>query len=187
MTRSLDTIQDEILVLAAQTGNTAAFEAILRRWLPIMRRHAIRLTGDADAAEEISQETCLALVGALARLHDPARARGWMLRIVTHKAADWVRRRHRDRRLARDIQDREPRAVPGDLQNESDSDERAGLLRSACMNLPTELRAVVSLYYGEEMPVAMIAEVLGAPTGTIKSRLHEARARLKALLERNCA
>ena len=55
------------------------------------------------------------------------------------------------------------------------------------MHLPTELRAVVSLYYGEGLPVAVIAEALGAPTGTIKSRLYEARAQLKALLERNSA
>src|SRR5688572_29004634 len=97
MTRSFETIQDEILVLAAQAGDAAAFEAILRRWLPVMRRHAARLTGDAVAAEDVAQEACLALVSALAHLHDPARAHGWMLRIVTHKAADWVRRRRRDR------------------------------------------------------------------------------------------
>jgi RNA polymerase sigma-70 factor (ECF subfamily) len=187
MTRSFDTIQDEILVLAAQAGDAAAFEAILRRWLPLMRRHAARLTGDSDAVEEVSQESCLALVGALAGLQDPASARGWILRIVTHKAADWVRRRQRDRELIRTIQNREPRAVPNDLQRESESHERAALIRAACMHLPTELRAVVSLYYGEGLPVAVIAEALGAPTGTIKSRLHEARAQLKALLERNSA
>ncbi len=187
MTRSFETIQDEILVIAAQAGDAAAFEAILRRWLPVMRRHAARLTGDAAAAEEVSQEACLALIGALTHLHDPARAHGWMLRIVTHKAADWVRRRRRDRQLTRAIQNREPRAVPSDLQSESESHERAALIRAACMHLPTELRAVVSLYYGEGMSVAMIAEALGAPAGTIKSRLHGARVQLKALLERNSA
>ena len=53
------------------------------------------------------------------------------------------------------------------------------------MCLPTELRAVVSLFYGEGMSVAAIAEGLSVPAGTIKSRLHAARAELKTLLERN--
>jgi len=185
MPRSFKTIQDEILVLRAQAGDAAAFEAIVRRWLPIMRRHAARLTGDAQAVEDVCQEASLALVGALTHLHDPARAHGWMLRIVTHKAADWVRRQRRDRQLTRTIQNREPRAVPSDLLSESESHERAALIRAACFHLPTDLRAVVSLYYGEGMSVAVIAEGLGAPSGTIKSRLHEARAQLKALLERN--
>jgi len=187
MTRSFETVQDEVLVLAAQAGDAAAFETILRRWLPIMRRHAERLTGDAAAAEDVSQEACLALVGALARLHDPALAHGWMLRIVTHKAVDWVRRRRRDRELTRTIQNREPRTAPSDFQSESGSHERAALIRATCMQLPTDLRALVSLYYGEGMSVAVLAEALGAPAGTIKSRLHEARAQLKALLERNSA
>lgn len=185
MTRSSDTIQDEILILAAQSGDTAAFEALLRRWLPFMRRHAARLTGDAAAAEDVSQEACLALVRALRHLHDPARGYGWMLRIVTNKAADWVRRRRRDRKLTRTIQNREPRTDSSDLDSEDESRERAALIRAACLQLPTELRTLVSLYYGEGMSVAVIAAALGAPVGTIKSRLHEARAQLKTILERN--
>lgn len=78
----------------------------------------------------------------------------------------------------RTIQNREPRTAPSDLQNESESHERAALIRGACQQLPTELRAVVSLYYGEGMSIAVIAAGLGIPVGTIKSRLHEARAQL---------
>jgi len=184
MTRSFDTIQDEILVLAAQAGDRGAFEALLRRWLPVMRRHAVRLTGDAAAADDVCQEACLALVAGLKGLRDPATAHGWMLRIVTHKAADWVRRRRRDRQLVQTIRNREPSAAPSDSLCEGDSQERAALIRAACLHLPTDLRAVVSLFYGEGMSVAMIAAGLGVPVGTIKSRLHEARAQLKALLER---
>ncbi len=187
MTRSFDTIQDEILVLAAQAGHAAAFEALLRRWLPVMRRHATRLTGDATAAEDVSQEACLALVGALRHLHDPARAYGWMLRIVTHKAADWVRHRQRDRQLTRATQNHEPRHAPSDPGGDIESREQAALIREACLHLSTDLRAVLSLYYGEGMSVAALAGALDAPTGTIKSRLHQARAQLKSLLERTSA
>lgn len=187
MMRTFETIEDEILILAAQAGDSAAFEAILQRWLPIMRRHAARLTGDSIAAEDVAQEACLALVGALSHLQDPARARGWMLRIVTHKATDWVRRRQRDRQLTRTLQNREPTSIPSDLQSKNDSHEQAVLIRNACMCLPADLRAVVSLFYGEGMSIVAIADGLGVPVGTIKSRLHAARAELKTLLERNVA
>lgn len=187
MTRSVGTVLEEMLVLSAQAGDSAALEELLRRWLPLMRRHAARVTGDAGAAEDVAQDTCLALVGALTRLRDPARARAWMLRIVTHKSADWVRRRQRDRQLNRDIQNREPRGPARDIQSTSGSQEQAARIRAACLHLPIHLRAVVSLYYGEGMPVAAIGEALGAPEGTIKSRLHEARAQLKTLLERDSA
>lgn len=187
MTRSCGTIEDEILVLAAQAGDARAFEALLRRWLPVMQRHAARLTGDAMAADDVCQEACLALVAGLRRLDDPARARGWMLRIVTNKAADWVRRRQKDRELTRTLQNHEPRASPSDLLHGAESLERSALIRAACMNLPTALRALVSLYYGEGLPVGAIAEALGVPAGTVKSRLHQARTELRAHLERNQA
>jgi len=190
MNRSLETICDEILVLAAQSGDAAAFEALLRRWLPVMRRHAFRLTGNAAAAEDVSQDACLALVSALKHLHDPARAHGWMLRIVTHKAADWVRHQRRDRQLTRTIQSREPctpSPAVNDAQSDSETHERASQIRAACMLLPIDLRAIVSLYYGENMSIASIAQAMDVPLGTVKSRLHEARAQLKAFLERTSA
>lgn len=187
MARTTDTIHDELLVLAAQGGDAAAFEALLRRWLPVMLRHAARVTGDAAAAEDVAQEAGLALVGALGRLRDPAGAQAWALRIVTNKAVDWVRRRRRDRALTRTVQNREPRTPPSDCEGDRDSSERTALVRAACLRLPPDLRALVSLYYGEEMPVAAIAAGLGVPVGTVKSRLHEARAQLRTLLERNPA
>jgi len=183
MVRSADTIHGESLVLAAQTGEIAAFEGLLRRWLPIMRRHAERLTGDGTAAEDVSQESCLAVARGLRRLDDPALADAWMLRIVTNKAADWVRRRQRDRRLRQAIENREPRSTCGDSHGDLESGDRAARIRAACRGLPVELRAVVSLYYGEGLTVAAVAAALGVPAGTIKSRLHDARAQVRAFLE----
>lgn len=192
MTRSLEIIEDEMLVLRAQAGDAGAFEALLRRWLPVIRRHASRLTGEAGvggAGEDVAQEACLAVAAGLRGLHDPARAYGWMLRIVTNKAADWVRRRGRDRELKRGLEDREPRGGGGggDLLERAESRERAEMIRAACGRLPMEMRALVSLYYGEGLSVGALAEVMGVPVGTVKSRLHEAREQLRVILERSGA
>lgn len=185
MSRPFDTVQDELLVLAAQAGDVDAFEALVRRWLPVMRRHAARLTGDPAGAEDVVQDSCLAICAGLRRIDDPATAPGWMLRIVTHKAADWVRRRRRDRDLARAPQNLEPRPTPSDPSHGTDAMHRTAAIRAACMSLPEELRAVVSLYYGEGLPIAAVAAGTGTPEGTVKSRLHEARRQLKSILERN--
>jgi len=184
MSRSADTIHEEILVLAVQAGEVAALETLVRKWLPIIRRHSCRMTGDAVGAEDVAQEALLALVSTLSRLDDPTSARAFMLRLVTHKAADWIRRRQRDRALTRTIRDRQPRAHSIDSVRTDETIDRAALIRAACQQLPPDLRAVVSLYYGESLAVAEIALTLGVPSGTVKSRLHDAREQLRPLLER---
>lgn len=185
MPRSAHSIQDELLVLAAQAGDGPAFEALLRRWLPALRRHAERLTGDRAAAEDVTQEACVAIARGLARVDDPALAGAWMLRIVTHKAADWLRRGQRDRRLRRSVAQREPRGGAARDQEPLEREDRMARVRAACRDLPLEMRSLVSMYYGEGMTVAAVAAALAVPAGTIKSRLHDAREQVRAFLERS--
>ena len=184
--RSVDQIQDELLVLEAQRGEIDAFETLLRRWLPIMTRHAYRLTGDRDGAADVTQETCLAITRGLRRLDDPARFAPWALRIVSNKAADWVRRRQRQRRMQESLESREPRAVLSDFTggNDKSEAETVGLIQRALTKLSHEMRAVISLHYGEGLSVAETALALDIPPGTVKSRLHSARSRLKELVGR---
>ena len=183
--RSLNQIRDELLVLEAQRGEVEAFEALLRHWLPALTRHASRLTGDRDGAADVTQEACLAITRGLRRLDDPARFGSWALRIVTNKAADWVRRRQRQRRLQTALESHEPGAGWSDLQGSDPGTEAAAqLIQRALATLPHEMRAVISLHYGEGLSVADTALALDIPPGTVKSRLHHARGRLKELVER---
>jgi RNA polymerase sigma factor (sigma-70 family) len=184
--RSFDRIQLELLVLEAQLGDVAAFGELLRSWLPVMTRHAYRLTGDRDGAADVTQEACLAITRGLRRLDDPARFESWTLRIVTNKAADWVRRRQRQRRLQESLESREPRPPASDLHSrgETSEAERLELIQRALAQLPHEMRAVISLHYGEGLSVANMALALDVPPGTVKSRLHHARRRLRELVGR---
>ena len=187
MPRTSEQAIDELLVLAAQDGDAQAFDALLRRFGPRLIRHAWRLTGRSDAAEDVAQDAWLAIVRGLHRLHDPASFRGWALRIVTHKAADWIRKRQRDRMLKKSLENREPHGPPGDFSGDAagHSPDATARLRSAIEQLPAELRAVVGLHYREGLSLAEAAHVLDIPTGTVKSRLHAARSRLKQMMERN--
>jgi RNA polymerase sigma factor (sigma-70 family) len=186
VSRTPEQIHDEWLVLAAQGGEAEALETLIRRWLPAITRHAWRLTGDADAAADVVQESSLAIVRGLPRLDDPATFGTWVARIVSNKAADWIRGRRRQRRLEASIEsthapDRSGHAA---IDARSDGSDAAGLMGQAIDALPSRWRAVIGLYYGKGLSVAQAARALGVPPGTVKSRLHHARHRLRIDIER---
>jgi RNA polymerase sigma factor (sigma-70 family) len=171
-------------VLAAQGGDEEAFQALLRRWLPAMARLARRLTGDPDAAAEVTQEACLAIVRGLGQLEDPATFESWVRRIVANKAADWIRRRQRQRHVERSVAPEiaEAHRARRRLGVSAEPPETIRLVRQAVRALPPCLQAVVGLHYGEGRSVAEAAGILGVPLGTVKSRLHNARLQLKAII-----
>ncbi len=183
MTDRQEEIQDELLVLQCQEGNDNALETLIKRWQPRLSRLAWRLTAHREAAADIVQDAWLAIVRGLNRLDDPARFRAWAYRIVSNKCADWTRRRILHRSVTKDLQDAAASAS-GDPSNEADSAGEVHRMRDALMELPDEQRAILSLHYLDDMSVAQIARVLGVPVGTVKSRLHHARNRLKQALER---
>jgi RNA polymerase sigma-70 factor (ECF subfamily) len=177
---------DEILVLRCQAGDAPAFERLAGRWQARLWQHALRLTGRREAASDVAQETWLAIAQGLGRLHDPAAFRGWAYRIVTLRAADWQRRSGREE-AALPVNGTELAHVANNASsaNHSSSDNGAvEALRAALRRLPRDRRALLSLRYFEDFDLAEIAEILGIPQGTVKSRLHHARSELRALIER---
>ncbi|MCH8148432.1 MAG: RNA polymerase sigma factor [Planctomycetes bacterium] len=183
MSRTHEDIQDELLVLQCQEGDGDALKTLIARWQPRLARLAWRLTGEREAARDVVQDAWLAIVRGLARLDDPARFRWWAYRIVANKCADWIRRGSVRRTAATELRDAAV-STRDDGSNQTDSADDVGRMRDAMAKLPDEQRAVLSLHYLDEMGVREIAEVLGVPEGTVKSRLHHARNRLKDALER---
>ena len=176
--RTRGDVVDDLLVLASQAGDTSAFERLASRWHPRLLRHARRLTGDADAASDIAQDTWIAVVRGLPRLRDPARFGAWALRIAGRRAADWIGRRVQTRtRMAAAAE--APKATAPDTS----ADNRIALLRAAFRTLAAPDRLLVTLYYVDGYSVAETAVILGVPAGTVKSRLFHARERLRAELE----
>lgn len=182
--RDPEDIHDEWLVLRCQEGDSAALAELVERWQPRLVRHALRLTGAPDAAGDVVQAAWIAMIGGLGRLSDAARFRRWAYQIVTHKAADWVRARQRERAQAvptggdavADVAD--AHAAP-----EARETDEIELLRQALKRLSPERRVALSMFYLERMSLAEIAEALALPVGTVKSRLHYAKQELKRLLE----
>ena len=180
MAVTTERIRDELLVLAAQAGDADAFGQLVRRWTPVLIRHAHRVQSDADAANDAVQETWLQIVRGLAQLADPAAFPAWALCIVGRIAVGQERRRGRHRRneQAAAAEQSLATALAGVAADELD------LLRAAVRTLPPERRTVVELHYLDGLAIAEIAAVLGIPPGTVKSRLFQARAELRARLDR---
>jgi RNA polymerase sigma-70 factor (ECF subfamily) len=183
MCRTDEDIQDELLVLQCQEGDGEALKALIARWQPRFGRLAWRLTREREAARDVVQDAWLAIVHGLRRLDDPARFRTWAYRIVTHKCADWTRRRVARRSLEQKMRDAAASAA-GRPQIDRDSQDDVGMLRDALAGLPDDQRAILSLHYLDGMSVREIGRVLRVPEGTVKSRLYHARNRLKQALER---
>jgi len=176
--RSRQRVVDEMLVLAAQARQVEAFEQLAVRWHPRLVRHARRLTGDPEGAQEVAQDAWIAVARGLYRLQDPARFGSWALRIVTRRAADWIGRRQRTRQRSAALDAASQVQAP----LEAPTDDRARV-REALGRLAAGERALLAMFYVEDLTVAEIAEVLDVPAGTIKSRLFHARERLRAALE----
>jgi RNA polymerase sigma-70 factor, ECF subfamily len=166
---------DEVLVLDCQSGSLGAFETLVERWQKRLWRHAYYLTGDAEAAWDVTQESWLGIMRGIARLEDPARFPDWAFRIVTHKAGDWLRQRKKTRQPS-EGQLEERQGGDGPQRRETAID-----LFSLLRQLPSEQRSVLSLYYVEGFGIAEVAASLGIPEGTVKSRLYTARASFKEL------
>ena len=168
---------DELLVMRCQDGDAEAMNALVSRWQRKLWRHARRLTGREDAAWEVLQDAWLGIIRGLRRLDDAARFRPWAYRIVTNKAADWIKKHRRRREKRQEL----PEAIPA---VETDASADAEEMQVALSKLPIPQAVVLSLHYLENFSVAEIAITLKVPEGTVKSRLHNARGELRRLWQR---
>lgn len=174
----LDDTYDQWLVLRFQDGDKRALAELVERWQPRLFRQAMRLVERPADAEEVVQTAWVSIVRGLRGLRDPACYRRWAYRIVTNKAADWIRLRQRDRILAQPLEEEPSDTTPGEQAEEVD------ILRCTLRQLPNDQRMILGLFYLEEMSVSEVAHVLDLSPGTVKSRLFHARKKMKEKLER---
>ena len=174
-----DDIQDQILVLRCQQGDAAAFAALFDRWQPRLVHLACRLTGDREAAWDAVQETWMAVTKGLGRLDDVEAFATWIFRILNNKCNDWARKQQSQRRLHDGLVIEQQ----GREESPATPDRRYDTVREAMAALPPADGALLTLYYIENLGVAAIAEIVGVPAGTVKSRLYHARNRLRAMLK----
>lgn len=169
--------------------DTQAFAELVRRWEDPLRRLGVRILGDVHRAEDVAQEA-FARVFTHRREFDPAaRFSTWVWRIAVNLCRDELRRRERRREsaiegeagegVAAELEMVEDRPGPAEV---AEALERAEAVRRALLKLPEPYRVVVALRHYEGLRFPEVAEVLGVPEGTVKSRMAEALDRLERLL-----
>lgn len=182
MNRNADDILNELLVMQAQRGDSAAMQQLVRRWHPRLIRHARSITERHDVAADVVQDGWIAIFRGLHRLKDPATFRSWAYRIVHHKAVDWIRSQTRQRKVKQDVGEQMD-AVSSPAMNEEVTDIEK--LRAAIKQLTSEQQLLLQMFYDNGLSLNEVAEVLQVPKGTLKFRLFSLRKQLKELIERD--
>jgi RNA polymerase sigma-70 factor (ECF subfamily) len=168
---------DLALVDRARRGDSEAFDALARVVGDRCMAIAVRILRDADLADDAVQAALITAWRELRSLRDAARFEPWLHRILTHECYAEARRRARRPVDIRVLPDRGGDA--GDPLRVHDRDQ----LERAFRRLTLEQRAVVVFHHYLDLPVVEVANRLGIPVGTVKSRLHHAMTALRASLE----
>jgi RNA polymerase sigma-70 factor, ECF subfamily len=167
---------DPAVIRAAAAGDLRAFEKIVRAYQQHIWRFLRRFLGDAAAAEDVAQETFLRLYRSLPGFAHQAKFSAWVFKIARNAALDELRRRQRRERVAvaaaaaLDDGAAGAGATAGETKVE---------IEAALASLPADLRETVVLVEVFGLPYAEVSAVVGAPVGTIKSRMFRARERMQ--------
>jgi RNA polymerase sigma-70 factor (ECF subfamily) len=169
-----EAVADADLLSRIAAGDGFAFGRLAERLGPMLRRVVFRLGLSETEVEDSLQETLVRIWQAAAGFKNQSSVSTWACRIAINQGLAAIRSR--------------PRSAihePVDVANPERSLEqswRAEFVRRAVISLPSGLRAVVVLREYEDLSYRTIAEILDIPAGTVMSRLHAARKRLRAEL-----
>ncbi len=178
-----DAVGDRELVERMARADVAAHEALYRRHAASVATFVRRLVSDPEAAEDVVHDVFLDAWHSAPRYRGDAAVRSWLFAIAHHRACNELRRRRTrsPASLARAFFGR-GRAAAESADPRRAADERLDVT-AAVAELPQAQAVVIALVYWHGLSVEEAARVVGAPIGTVKSRLGRARATLLARLE----
>jgi RNA polymerase sigma-70 factor, ECF subfamily len=169
---------DVELVNRAMGGDESAFARIVAEAGGRLHAVAFRILRDADLAEDATQQALLDIWRDLPRLRDAANFNGWSYRVLVRAC---YREGRRARRWTPDFH-----LLPTDRPMSDDEMKRVvdrDELERGFRRLSVDHRAVLVLHHYLDLPMERVAETLGVPTGTVRSRLHYAMRALRASLD----
>jgi len=175
-------------------GGRAQFEAAVRPVLPRLYRFCLALSGERDRADDLFQNTLVKAYANAASFEGRSDLVVWICGIARHEHLEARRTEARRRGIFEQFVDACASALGFGADDERKSpealviqNEHAGQLLACLQTLPEEFRTVVVLCDIEELGYDRVAEILGVPKGTVKSRHARGRARLKAAYEKFAA
>ena len=170
----------QLLVVRCQLGESDALDQLVVDWHPALFRYVTSFIPEPRDAADVCQSAWVSTLRGLPRLKDRGAFAPWFFGIARRSAFDWMRQRYR-RAPETAWPEEEPEdsgAAPDDQLTMDPAALEAGL-----QSLGPLEREVVLLYYFQELTIDAITQLIGAPAGTVKSRLHRARRKLRTTLE----
>ncbi|HEY5910825.1 MAG TPA: RNA polymerase sigma factor [Verrucomicrobiae bacterium] len=174
--------RDELPVPQARAGDPAAWDALFHRYQLPLYVYVMELVHDEHASLDIVQETFVNAARHISSLREDGKFGGWLFGIAHQKCVQRWRKQAREASAYEEVGAAPPEfeAGPDDLLIRREQEEEFMRLLD---RLPPPQRSVLLLHFVEDFSVEEIAEITGAPGGTVKSRLHYAKKALKSLVE----
>jgi len=171
---------DELLLKSVGAGDKSAMRALYQRYNARIYQFVLRLIKNASVAEEIVSDVFLAVWRDASRFEGKSSVATWLMAIARHKAVSALRRRS-DALLDHYPADTmiDPRDNP---ESQADQMERCEIIHRCLRKLSPRHREIIDLYYYHEKSVKEVAEIVGAPEGTVKTRMLYARRHMSRLL-----
>ena len=154
------------------------FEACVESCADSMYRVAWRLTRNSGDAEDLVQECYVQAWQKIDSLRDQTRMRSWMFAILRNQFLKSVRKK-------KPITSPEVESVVDHRSDESATDEKIDVVQNAIEQLPEDQRLPILLVSMEGLSAEEASEILGIPRGTVLSRMHRGRQKLKEILNRD--
>ena len=168
-------VEDRDLIAKARRGDVEAYNLLVSRWEKRVFNYLLRLVSNREDAMDLSQEVFLKAYQNLPKLDDPGRFTAWLFRIAHNEAFSLLRRRRPEGELSRDPSTTDPggRMLPIELSL---------AVQTALGRLSEDHREAVLLKVYQGFKFEEMAEILGCPVSTVKSRLYTALDLLKTTL-----
>ncbi|MFY0698999.1 MAG: sigma-70 family RNA polymerase sigma factor [Balneola sp.] len=174
-------ILNESLAREYQSGEKEALKELIRRFNPQLRSKIYYHTRNKESVQDISQDCWYAIITKLEEVKFQVGFEAWALNIARNKAIDWIRQQQRGRTRKSDSDQEKFSSVQ--MEENDLRGTRIDELRK-CVNLLSDAqRIVLELFYVENLSIKEISSVLGISSGTVKSRLYNAREYLKKTIK----
>lgn len=181
----MNAAQPSRLISQCLAGDEYAIESFIRQYEAGVFRLALSIVGDAAEANEITQETFISALKSLPSYREQKSFKSWLYAIALNQSRTHLRKRKSLERLSNILKsvlriEAQKPILPEDtiVQNEKEA-----VLWNSLNQLDEKFRTVVVLRYFHELSVREISEILSTQEGTIHSRLHSAREKLRQALE----
>jgi RNA polymerase sigma-70 factor (ECF subfamily) len=177
----MQTTSDDVLIGRIANGDRLAMQVLFARHHVRVYRFVLRLVGDASRAEDLISDVFLDVWRQAGRFEGRAQVTTWLLAIARFKALSALRKKP-DQELDDE--------AAGAIEDTADTPEvavqkkeKSEILRECLKSLTAEHREIIDLVYYHEKSVEEVAEIVGIPENTVKTRMFYARKRLSELLK----